>query len=76
MQSPTSLFIEYMYNELKNNPDVKFFLTTDDEKECNRIIEEFGSDKILYISNIELKRDSVNGMQHAFADMYWTFIMW
>lgn len=66
--SPTSLFIEKIAQNIKKNPDVNFFLSTDDPSVEQELIAHFG-DKIICFEK-QLNRDSLIGIQHALVDMY------
>jgi hypothetical protein len=66
--SPTSLFIEKIAQNIRLNSDVNFFLSTDDPGVEQELKALFG-DKIICFEKV-LSRDSLIGIQHALVDMY------
>lgn len=68
-KSGTDAFIRAMEAELAADPDVRFFLATDERKEEALLREHFG-DKILSNENRILDRNSAQGMQDAMIDLY------
>ena len=64
---PTDLFIEAMTGILKNNPDVKFFLATDDKEEELLIKGTFGDALIVY-EKATVCTDTKKGIQDALID--------
>lgn len=67
--SPTSLFIEKMEAEIAKNPDVRFYLATDDEGEKKKLTEHFG-DKVVVNPQCHLSRNSNQGMESAVIDLF------
>lgn len=67
--SKTENFIELMHREVKENPQVCFYLATDDMKEEEIIRKEF-PDRIISNEKRTLARDSEEGMFDAVVDLY------
>ena len=68
LQSPTELFISKMEEELYKNPEVNFFLATDDTETEHQLLNRFGSKIIVYEK--ELDRNLEKGIIDAVVDMY------
>ena len=68
LQSPTELFIQRMYTDLKRDPDINYFLTTDDKETENQLAKLFGN-KIRCIEK-EFSRKTKLGMKDAVVDFY------
>lgn len=66
--SPISLFIAKIEEEIKKNSDVFFYLATDDSQVEKRLISLFGEKIIVYKK--ELNRDSQKGIVDAVVDMW------
>lgn len=66
--SHTEDFELKMDNEIANNPNVRFFLATDDYEEENRIISRYG-DRIVVQKNKDLSRASKKGMHDSIIDL-------
>ena len=66
--SPLELFYEKMDGEIEQNPNVKFYLATDSEKDKNLLLQRYG-ERIL-VSPKEATRNSVEGIKEAVADLY------
>lgn len=67
--SKTENFIELMNQEIRNNPDVTFFLATDDKEEEALLRKTFPG-RIVSNENRTLRRDSLDGMYDALLDLY------
>ena len=67
--SKTENFIELMNREIDANPNVKFFLATDDKEEEALLRKTFPG-KIVSNENRTLRRDSLEGMYDALLDLY------
>ncbi len=64
---PTDFFIEAIERILKARSGTKFFLSTDDKKEEQRIMRLFPGSIIVY-GKEEVRRDTLGGMQDALTD--------
>ena len=67
--SKTENFIELMNREIEENPEVKFFLATDDKEEEALLRKTFPG-RIVSNENRTLRRDSLDGMYDALLDLY------
>ena len=67
--SKTENFIDLMNREISENPDVKFFLATDDKEEESLLRKTFPG-RIVSNENRTLRRDSLDGMYDALLDLY------
>ena len=67
--SKTENFIELMNREIEANPEVKFFLATDDKEEEALLRKTFPG-RIVSNENRTLRRDSLDGMYDALLDLY------
>ena len=67
--SKTENFIDLMNREISANPDVKFFLATDDKDEEAFLRKTFPG-RIVSNENRTLRRDSLDGMYDALLDLY------
>ena len=67
--SKTENFIDLMNREIAANPDVKFFLATDDKDEEALLRKTFPG-RIVSNENRTLRRDSLDGMYDALLDLY------
>ena len=67
--SKTENFIDLMKKEIDANPDVKFFLATDDKEEEAMLRKTFPG-KIVSNENRTLRRDSLDGMYDALLDLF------
>ena len=67
--SPTSLFIERVYKELASNPEVHFYLATDDPREEERFKSEFGN-KVYIYHKTSLDRNDPIAVKEALIDLY------
>ena len=67
--SKTENFIDLMNREISANPDVKFFLATDDKDEESLLRKTFPG-RIVSNENRTLRRDSLDGMYDALLDLY------
>ncbi|MCD7972295.1 MAG: glycosyl transferase [Candidatus Azobacteroides sp.] len=66
--SPTYLFIEKMEKEIKDCPEILFYLATDSETDRQIIQDKFGERIITFPQ--EISRRSLKGMKNAVADLY------
>ncbi len=66
--SPTSLFIEKIQQNISLNPDVNFFLSTDDPSVEQELKTLFGNKIICFEKTFS--RETLIGIQHAMVDMY------
>ncbi len=64
---PTKLFVEAMENILHANPETKFFLATDDEKE-EKLIRRLFPDAVIVYEKEGSSRNTTKGMQDALVD--------
>lgn len=67
--SKTENFIELMNREIDENPEVRFFLATDDKEEEALLRKTFPG-RIVSNENRTLRRDSLDGMYDALLDLY------
>jgi len=67
-QSPTSLFIRKMEEEIDKHPDVKFYVASDSTEEKYRLSSRFPN-KII-TSNKNTSRSTIEGMQDALIELY------
>lgn len=67
--SKTENFIELMNREIEDNPNVRFFLATDDREE-EALLRKTFPDRIVSNENRTLRRDSQEGMYDALLDLY------
>jgi hypothetical protein len=67
--SPFHLFQEKIEEEILINPDVNFFLATDNEGYQNQLLLKFGRDKILFYKK-EFSREKVQGIKDAVVDLF------
>lgn len=68
-ESTTEKFIDRMKEEILRNPEVKFYVASDDNKEKKRLKEIFG-ERIVMQEKWELSRESEQGMVGAVVDLY------
>jgi hypothetical protein len=66
--SPLSLFIDKIQEEIDLNPNIKFFLSTDDEGVQRELSEKFES-RMIYVPN-KKNRQAPQGIQDAVVDMF------
>ena len=66
--SPTSLFTERIIADLKRDPDINYFLSTDDHEIEKQFKSQFGK-KILTIEK-EYSRNTPDGIKDALVDFY------
>lgn len=69
LQSPTELFVDAMHRELAQNPQVRFYVATDDAAEKKNLRSIFG-DRIISKKEQNLQRDTVEGMKDTVLDVY------
>lgn len=69
VNSPFQLFIRKIEEELKSNPDASFFLATDNENYQNKVLKNFGTDKIIFQAK-EFRRDVTDGIKDAVVDLF------
>jgi len=67
--SPTSLFYAKVEEELKVNPQMKFYLATDDPNEEKTFIDRFGESIIIYQKH-SLDRNNPIAIKDALVDLY------
>ena len=67
--SKTENFIQLMNREIDADPNVKFFLATDDKEEEALLRKTFPG-RIVSNENRTLRRDSLDGMYDALLDLY------
>jgi hypothetical protein len=67
--SPFYLFENKMREELRINPEVTFFVATDNEDYQNRLLQKFGSEKILFHKKV-FRRDVTEGITDAVVDLF------
>ncbi|MBO5613037.1 MAG: hypothetical protein J5905_00860 [Prevotella sp.] len=67
--SPTHLFFEKVEEELSRNPQMKFYLATDDPQEESAFVEKFGS-KVLIYNKHSLDRNNPLAIKDALIDLY------
>ena len=67
--SPTTLFFEKVEEELKNNPQTKFYLATDDPNEEQAFIDRFGKRMLIYCKH-SLDRNNPVAIKDALVDLY------
>ncbi len=65
----TNAFLSAMEAEIASDPDVRFYLATDDLSEEKTLREHFPG-KIISNEGRDLSRDSVTGIQDALIDLY------
>lgn len=68
-KSGTDAFIRAMEEEIALDPEVKFFLATDEREEEAILREHFGA-RIISNEQRVLARDSIEGMHDAMIDLY------
>ncbi len=67
--SKTENFIELMKKEIAADPEVRFFLATDDKEE-EALLRKTFPERIVSNENRTLRRDSLDGMHDALLDLY------
>ena len=67
--SPTYLFVNRINEELKVNPQTKFYLATDDPEEESLFVNEFG-ERIIVYKKRSLDRNTPIAIQDALIDLY------
>lgn len=67
--SPTKLFLEKMNEEISLNPTIRFYLATDDPKEENIFLKEYGERIIIYQKH-SLDRNNPIAIKDAVVDLY------
>ena len=67
--SPTTLFFEKVETELRDNPQTKFYLATDDPREEQSFIEKFGKSILVYCKH-SLDRNNPVAIKDALVDLY------
>jgi hypothetical protein len=67
--SPFFLFENKIYEELRSDPEATFFLATDNEEYQNRLVQKFGSSKIL-LHKKEFRRAVTEGVTDAVVDLF------
>ena len=67
--SPFYLFENKMHEELRINPEVTFFIATDNEDYQNTLLQKFGKKKILFHTKV-FRRDVTEGITDAVVDLF------
>jgi hypothetical protein len=67
--SPFYLFENKIDEELRNNPEVTFFIATDNEDYQNTLLQKFGKKKILFHTKV-FRRDVTEGITDAVVDLF------
>lgn len=67
--SPTQLFIDRIHEDLRINPNIQYYLATDDPDEENNFIQEFGDSIIIYKKH-SLDRNNPLAIKDALIDLY------
>jgi len=67
-QSPTELFINQMSDDLERNPEISFFLSTDDKQTEDQLKLQFGEKIMTYEKSYS--RNSIQGIKDAVVDFY------
>lgn len=67
--SPTKLFLDKVKDELRFNPNQKYYLATDDLAEERLFVETFGDNIIIYNKN-SLDRNAPVAIKEALVDLY------
>lgn len=67
--STTSAFINWMNSEIAEKPKVKFYVASDDSTEKRHLKEIFG-ERIVMQENMELSRETEQGIIGAVTDLY------
>lgn len=66
--SPTNLFFEKVEEELKKDPQVKFYLATDDPQEEQNFIDKYGKSILVYKKH-SLDRNNPLAIKEALVDL-------
>jgi hypothetical protein len=67
--SPFHLFENKIEEELRLNNDTTFFVATDNEDYQNKLLQKFGSEKILFHKKV-FRRDQSQGIKDAVVDLF------
>lgn len=67
--STTDEFIKKMKDEISKNPEIKFFVASDDNSEKKRLKELFGK-RVVMQENVDLSRETEQGIAGAVVDLY------
>lgn len=67
--SPFFLFENNIEEELRQNPEVTFFVATDNEDYQNCLLQKFGKEKILFHKKV-FRRDVTEGITDAVVDLF------
>jgi len=67
-QSPLSVFIEKIQQEIDANPEINFYVASDSQEEKERLTAIFGH-RIITVEN-NLKRNTKNGIVDALIELY------
>jgi hypothetical protein len=67
--SPTQNFIDYMHAEIECDPNVEFFLATDDQQEESKLAQAFPG-RIFTHPKQSRRRDDQAGIEDAVIDLY------
>lgn len=68
LNSPLSLFINKIEEEIEKNPDACFYVASDDYEEKNKLKERFGDRIITLFDKVE--RDNEKGIADAMVELY------
>ncbi len=68
-KTPLEKFFTIMDKELKKDPNVKFFIASDDDRVKDQLVEKY-QDRILMESPLKADRSTSNGMKKAMIDLY------
>ena len=68
--SPFFLFENKIEEELRQNPEVTFFVATDNEDYQNCLLQKFGKEKILFHNKKIFRRDVTEGIRDAVIDLF------
>ncbi|HET7118065.1 MAG TPA: hypothetical protein VFI29_16325 [Hanamia sp.] len=67
--SPFNIFLEKINGEISIDPNASFFISTDNEEYQKELLEEFGSDRIIFNAK-EFRRDVSKGIKDAVIDLF------
>lgn len=68
LNSPLSLFIKKIEEEIRKNPDARFYIASDDYEEKSKLKEMFGDRIIALFDKVE--RDNEKGIADAVVELY------
>lgn len=67
--TPLENYISCISKEIDANPDIRFYLATDDDSVKHLLLSQFGKDRII-TADSELRRDTEEGMIGAVVDLF------